>query len=133
MVRGIRGATTVEDDRSEEVLQATRELLELMQKENGFSVEDIASILFTVTADIRSAFPAQAARSMGWDKVPLLCFQEIEVPGALPRCIRVLVHINTNKGQDDIKHVYLKEAKKLRRDLAVKTVGRGMNDWVILP
>jgi len=118
LVRGIRGATTVKKDRPEDVLKATRELLELMQKENAFTMEDIASVLFTVTSDIRSAFPAEAARAIGWDKVPLLCFQEIEVPGALPRCIRVLVHINTDKSQEEIKHIYLREARQLRQDLA---------------
>lgn len=117
MVRGIRGATTVSTDTVEEVLLATRELLEIIRKENDFAVEDIASALFTVTADIRSVFPAAAARSIGWDKVPLLCFQEIEVPDALARCIRVLVHVNTDKRQDEIKHIYLKEAQSLRADL----------------
>ncbi|MDD2510475.1 MAG: chorismate mutase [Syntrophomonas sp.] len=71
----------------------------------------------TVTADIRSAFPAAAARAIGWDKVPLLCFQEIEVPDSLPRCIRVLLHVNTVKNQQEIKHIYLKAARSLRRDL----------------
>lgn len=117
MVRGIRGATTVNADTVEEVLQATRELLELIRQENQFAIEDIASALFTVTADVRSVFPAAAARSIGWDKVPLLCFQEIEVPNALPRCIRVLVHVNTEKKQAEIKHIYLKEAQTLRADL----------------
>jgi len=117
LVRGIRGATTVNADTVEEVLQATRELLELIRQENQFAIEDIASALFTVTADVRSVFPAAAARSIGWDKVPLLCFQEIEVPNALPRCIRVLVHVNTEKKQAEIKHIYLKEAQTLRADL----------------
>ncbi len=116
-VRGIRGATTVNEDLTEEVLQATCELLKVMQKENSFKIEDIASALFTVTSDIRSAFPAEAARSIGWDKVPLMCFQEIEVSGALPRCIRVLLHINTDKCQMEVKHIYLKEAQSLRQDL----------------
>lgn len=117
LVRGIRGATTVGSDTVEEVLEATRELLEIIREENEFAVEDIASALFTVTADVRSVFPAAAARSIGWDKVPLLCFQEIEVPDALERCIRVLVHVNTDKRQDEIKHIYLKEAQSLRADL----------------
>lgn len=117
-VRGIRGAITIKEDNPEEILEATKELLFKMQAENDFTVEDIASILFTVTSDVRSIFPAQAARMIGWDKVPLLCFQEIEVPGSLPRCIRVLVHINTEKSQEEIKHIYLREAKKLRQDLS---------------
>lgn len=117
-VRGIRGAITIKKDTPEEILEATKELLFKIKEENDFDVEDIASILFTVTSDVRSIFPAQAARMIGWDKVPLLCFQEIEVPGSLPRCIRVLVHINTERSQEEIKHVYLREARKLREDLA---------------
>lgn len=117
VVRGIRGATTISEDKPAEVVAATRELLETLQKENDFNHEDIVSILFTVTADIRSVFPAQAAREMGWGLVPLLCFREIEVQGSIPFCIRVLVTINTDKKQDQIKHIYLKEAAKLRTDL----------------
>lgn len=116
-VRGIRGATTVQADLPEEVLQATRELLEQMQAENAFSLAEVASALFSVTPDIRSVFPAAAARSIGWDQVPLFCFQEIGVPDALPLCIRVLLHVNTEKSQEEIKHIYLKEAQSLRRDL----------------
>ncbi|HWP95777.1 MAG TPA: chorismate mutase [Syntrophomonadaceae bacterium] len=117
MLRGIRGATTVEEDRTEVVLQATRELLEKIREENEFDIGDIGSALFTVTADIRSVFPAAAARSIGWDKVPLLCFQEIEVPGALKYCIRALVQVNTEKSQEEIRHIYLKGARVLRQDL----------------
>lgn len=117
-VRGIRGATTVERDQPEEIIAATAELLEVMQKKNGFITEDIASALFTVTRDLTAAFPARAARLMGWNQVPLLCFQEIDVKGALPRCIRVLLHINTEKQQNDIVHVYLRDAKVLRQDLS---------------
>jgi chorismate mutase len=118
LVRGIRGAITVDKDEKPLVLAATGELLEHMQKENGFQIEDVASALFTVTSDIRSVFPAEAARLMGWDKVPLLCFQEIEVPNALPLCIRVLVLVNTEKSQQEICHIYLKEAQRLRQDLS---------------
>lgn len=117
LVRGIRGATTINDDNPNEVLAATQELLKIIQAANEFNIDDIASILFTVTQDVRSAFPAEAARLIGWDRVPLLCFQEIEVQGALPRCIRVLIHINTDKPQGQIKHIYLREAKVLRKDL----------------
>ncbi len=117
LVRGIRGATTVNQDNVEEILDATRELLQIMQKENDFAIDDIASALFTVTSDLRSVFPAAAARSIGWEKVPLMCFQEIEVPGSLPRCIRVMLHVNTDKSQNEIKHIYLKEAQGLRIDL----------------
>lgn len=119
-VRGIRGAITVDRDERSLVLAATGELLQVIQKENGFEPEDIASALFTVTSDIRSVFPAEAARLMGWDKVPLLCFQEIEVPNALPLCIRVLVMVNTEKSQQEIRHIYLREAQQLRKDLAAE-------------
>lgn len=122
-VRGIRGATTIKEDNPGEVVEATRELLESLRRENDFGHEDIASILFTVTSDIRSAFPAEAARQMGWGLVPLLCFQEIEVAGSIPLCIRVLITINTDKKQDEIRHVYLREAVKLRPDL----IKRGQN------
>lgn len=117
LVRGIRGAITIEEDNATEIMDATQELLEQIRQENNLEIEDIASILFTVTKDITSIFPAKAARSLGWHKVPLLCFQEIEVPGSLPRCIRVLLHVNTNKNQDEIKHIYLRDARKLRQDL----------------
>lgn len=117
-LRGIRGAITIEEDREDAVLSSTRELLLELQRQNDFGPDDIASIFFSVTPDIRSAFPAVAARTMGWDKVPLLCFQEIDVSGALRLCIRILVHINTAKRQDEIKHVYLKGARQLRMDLA---------------
>lgn len=122
-VRGIRGATTIKEDNPGEVVAATRELLETLCRENEFEHEDIASILFTVTGDIRSAFPAEAARQMGWGLVPLLCFQEIEVAGSIPLCIRVLITINTDKRQNEIHHVYLREAMKLRPDL----IKRGQN------
>ncbi|HHW61961.1 MAG TPA: chorismate mutase [Syntrophomonadaceae bacterium] len=117
LLRGIRGATTVDEDCADDIIFATRELLEEIVRLNDIDVEQVASVLFTVTPDIRSAFPAQAARVMGWRMVPLLCFQEIEVKGALDRCIRVLIHVNTEKEQKDIKHVYLREAKRLRKDL----------------
>lgn len=119
LIRGIRGATTVSADERSEILEATRELLVRIQAENDFDPEDVASALFTVTADIKSAFPAEAARTMGWDKVPLLCFQEIEVEDSLPLCIRVLLHVNTDKTQEQIHHVYLRDAQRLRRDLTV--------------
>lgn len=116
-VRGIRGATTITADNADEVLATTGELLEAIRQANQFAPEAIASILFTVTSDIRSAFPAKAARLMGWDLVPLLCFQEIEVAGSLPLCIRVLIFLNTDQRQDQIQHIYLREAGSLRRDL----------------
>ena len=117
-IRGIRGAITVTADQPELILQATRELLEEILAENeGMQPEDVASALFTVTDDLASTFPAQGARQMGWGLVPMLCAREIPVPNSLPRVIRVLVHWNTDLPQDQITHVYLRDAAKLRPDL----------------
>ena len=117
-IRGIRGATTVATDEPELILQATRELLEAILAENeGMTPEDVASALFTVTDDLASTFPAQGARQMGWGLVPMLCAREIPVPNSLPRVIRVLVHWNTAVPQNEITHVYLRDAVKLRPDL----------------
>ena len=117
--RGIRGAITVDADQPELILAATRELLEAILAANaGMSPGEIASAFFTVTEDLRSTFPAQAARQMGWSQVPMMCAREIPVPGSLPRVIRVLIHWNTERAQHEIVHVYLREAVKLRPDLA---------------
>ena len=117
-IRGIRAATTVSADEPDLILQATRELLEEILAENkGMQPEDVASAIFSVTDDLASTFPAQAAREMGWDLVPMLCGREIPVPNSLPRVIRVLVHWNTELPQSEIKHVYLRDAVKLRPDL----------------
>jgi chorismate mutase len=114
--RGIRGATTVDTNTKEDILKATRELLQDMVKANDVRGEDVASILFTTTSDLNATFPAEAARELGLSQVPLLCGQEIDVPGSLPMCLRILILFNTNKGAEDIVHVYLKSAKKLRPD-----------------
>ena len=117
-IRGIRGATTVTANQPDLILQATRELLEEILEENkGMQPEDVASAIFTVTDDLVSTFPAQAAREMGWNLVPMLCAREIPVPNSLSRVIRVLVHWNTDVAQSEITHVYLREAVKLRPDL----------------
>jgi len=117
-IRGIRGATTVTADEPDLILQATRELLEEILEENeGMQPEDVASAIFTVTDDLASTFPAQGARQMGWGLVPMLCAREIPVPSSLPRVIRVLVHWNTEVPQNEITHVYLRDAVKLRPDL----------------
>ena len=117
-IRGIRGATTVSADSPDLILQATRELLEEILTENeSMRPEDVGSALFTVTDDLASTFPAQAARQMGWGLVPMMCAREIHVPGSLRRVIRVLVHWNTELPQSEITHIYLKDAVKLRPDL----------------
>jgi len=118
-MRGIRGATTIEADDPDQVLSATRELLEAILEANpGLNTADIASVLFTVTEDVISVHPALAARQIGWDQVPMMCAQEIPVPCSLPHCIRVLLHWNTDVAQTAIRHVYLRQAVNLRPDLA---------------
>ena len=121
-IRGIRGATTVGADVKEQVSTATQELLTSIQAANpGLRMEDIASVWFTVSDDIVSTYPALAARQLGWDLVPMMCAREIPVPDGLPMCIRVLIHWNTDREQRAIKHVYLREAVKLRPDLAPRS------------
>ena len=117
-VRGIRGATSVERDMPVEILSATRELLQEILRLNEIeSFEDICSAVFTTTADLTSVFPAEAARELGMKQVPLLCASEISVVTGMKRCVRVLLHLNTEKKQSEIVHVYLREAKKLRPDM----------------
>ncbi|HET8907166.1 MAG TPA: chorismate mutase [Ktedonobacterales bacterium] len=116
--RGLRGATTAADNSTEAILAATRELLERLMARNALAIEDIASAFFTVTDDLDAAYPALAARALGWTEVALLCAREIPVPGSVARCIRVLLHINTTKGQGDLRHVYLREAVGLRPGFA---------------
>ncbi len=117
-VRGVRGATTASANTREAVLEATRELLQEVLRANEISdFEDIASILFTTTPDLTATFPAEAARELGMQLVPLLCASEIAVPGRLPSCIRVLLHINTTKALKDVVHVYLRDARALRPDI----------------
>ena len=117
LVRGIRGAIIVNSNTKEEIIKITKELLVALQRENNFKIEDIVSIFFNATPDLNAAFPAQAARELGWDRVPLFDMQEIDVPGSLPRCIRILIQINCSKSQQEIKHCYLRGAKILRKDL----------------
>ena len=117
-LRGVRGATTVERDEPGLILEATRELLEKMLATNDIrDFEPIAAIFFTTTPDLRSTFPAEAARGLGMDMVPLICNQEIPVPDRLPRAVRVMLQVNTTKSQGEMKHIYLREAVKLRPDL----------------
>ena len=116
--RGVRGATTVAHNSRDEILTATRQLLALMIRQNDIRGEDVASAVFSATVDLNAEFPALAARQLGWLDVPLLCTHEMSVPGALPRCIRVLIHWNTDKQQNEVTHVYVKEATRLRPDLS---------------
>jgi chorismate mutase len=115
--RGIRGATTAEANTAEAILSATAELLAHIVQANSLATEELASAFFTVTPDLDAAFPAQAARQIGWRQVPLLDALEIPVPGSLPRCVRVLLHWNTDRSQAEVRHVYLRGAAGLRPDL----------------
>jgi chorismate mutase len=117
-VRGIRGATSVEADTPADILAATTELLQEILRSNRIEVfDEIVSAVFTTTADLTSSFPAEAARSLGMHQVPLLCASEIPVRSSVARCIRVLLHLNTEKTQRDMVHVYLREARRLRPDV----------------
>ena len=117
-VRGIRGATTVDADEAGQVLSATGELLEAILSINQLEdFDEVVSAIFTTTSDLSSTFPAEAARELGMHQVPLLCASEIPVPGSMPRCIRVLLHVNTTKLQSEIVHVYLRDAQRLRPDV----------------
>ncbi len=118
LVRGIRGAISADDNTREAILQATNELLQEVLRANEIDdFEDIVSAVFTTTPDLTASFPAEAARDLGMSEVPLLCASEIAVPNSLPMCIRVLLHVNTEKKQSDITHVYMKDAMKLRPDM----------------
>ncbi|WP_019640369.1 chorismate mutase [Paenibacillus fonticola] len=117
--RGIRGATTVTHNDEAEILQATAVLLKEIVVRNEIEPEDICSVWITMTEDLDATFPARAIRGLkGWELVPLMCSTEIPVKGSLPKCIRFLIQVNTNKSQREMKHVYLNEARSLRPDLA---------------
>ena len=116
-IRGVRGATTVPANDADSILTATRALLQEIVRANHMAPEDVAAVFFTVTDDLDAAFPARAARLLGWNQVPLLDAREIPVPGSLPRCIRVLLLWNTEIPQQDIVHIYQGEACQLRADL----------------
>ncbi len=116
--RGVRGAITIENNTKEDIKDATVELLEKMLFENNIELKDIAFAIFTLTADIDAAFPAKYAREvMGFNTVPMMCYNEADIKDSLKKCIRILLSINTTKSQDEIKHIYLKGAKVLRQDL----------------
>jgi chorismate mutase len=117
-VRGIRGATSASVNTRDAILEATRELLgEMLRLNSIVAFDEIVSVLFTTTPDLTATFPAEAARELGMSLVPLLCASEINVPGTLGRCVRVLLHVNSAKSQAEIVHVYLREAKSLRPDV----------------
>lgn len=118
MVRAIRGATTVENNNKEEIWDATEEMLMEIVRENDLKKEDMISITFTLTQDLNACYPAVRAREMGFTNVPLMNMCELPVPGALEKCIRVIIETNQDKSLDEIKHIYLRNAKKLRPDLA---------------
>nr|HET6900979.1 chorismate mutase [Ktedonobacteraceae bacterium] len=117
--RGIRGATTVEQNEREEILTATTELLQLLIQRNELRPEDVTSAIFTVTADLDAEFPALAARDLGWTEVALMCAREIPVPQSLGKCIRILLHVNTTRSSAEMQHVYLRGAVNLRPTFSV--------------
>ena len=119
MVRGLRGATTVDVDSTEQVTERSQELMVALLQRNDLVEDDIVSAVFTATADVTSVFPATAVREIGFGAVPLLCAAEIAVPGAMPLCIRVLLHAYTTRARDEIHHVYLHGAQGLRDDLPI--------------
>jgi chorismate mutase len=116
-VRGVRGATTVDEDTVAQVTERSQELMRTLMESNGLVEDDIVSVLFTATADVTSTFPATAIRAIGFGAVPLLCAAEIAVPGAMPLCIRVLLHVHTTRSRHEIRHIYLHGAQGLRDDL----------------
>lgn len=116
-VRAIRGATTLDGDSHEQVIARTQELLAGVFERNDLTQEDVVSIVFTATDDISSAFPAEAARNAGIEHVPLLCARELDISGGIRRCIRVLLHVYTDREPHELRHVYLHDARQLRTDL----------------
>ena len=116
-IRAVRGAITTEDNEASSIVAATAELLEQMMVRNGIEKEDLVSLVFTATPDLTAEFPAAAARKLGISDIPLLCAQEIDVEGAIPRCIRVLAHVYTSRDYSSLRHVYMGDARQLRTDL----------------
>lgn len=116
-VLALRGATTLTHDERDHLLERVETLLAEMMSRNGVEHDDLISIFFTATPDVHSVFPAAAARRMGLGDVPLICAQELDIDGAMPRCIRVLMQINTERSRAELRHVYLEDARSLRDDL----------------
>jgi chorismate mutase len=121
LVRGFRGATTADANTREAILDATAELLEELVRANDIQHDYVASIIFTTTPDLNAEFPAVAARNAGWTDIALMCGHEMSVPGSLQRCVRILMHVNTELAADQVKHIYLREATRLRPDLAAES------------
>lgn len=117
-VRAVRGAVQLDVDERDHLLESVRELVRAVLDANGFDVEDLISVLFTATPDLHSEFPALAARELGLGDVPLMCTQELDITGAMPRVVRLMAHVETDRARADIQHVYLRGAVALRRDLA---------------
>ncbi|MDP9222197.1 MAG: chorismate mutase [Actinomycetota bacterium] len=117
-VRAVRGAVQLDVDEREHLLESVQELVHAVLEANGFSVDDLISVLFTATPDLHSEFPALAARELGMGEVPLMCTQELDIAGAMPRVVRLMAHVETDLARADIQHVYLRGAVALRRDLA---------------
>lgn len=121
--RGIRGATTVDENSKEAIIEASRDLLEKMIEANEIKVEEVACVFFSTTSDLNAEFPALAARKMGWTYSALFCGHEMNVPGSLSKCLRIMILYNTEKSTEEIVHVYIKGAAKLREDLSFKQNG----------
>ena len=122
MIRGVRGAITITKDEASQILEQTRRLVLEMAKENGIEPDEVASVIVSTTTDISAAFPAKAVRTIeGWTYVPVMCTHEMDVPGSMPLCIRVMMHVNTKLAQDKIQHIYMNDAVKLRPDLSQKS------------
>jgi chorismate mutase len=116
ILRGLRGATTAAANTREAILEATEELIRALQEANGFAPDDVESAIFTSSPDLTAEYPARAARRLGWDSVPLLGASEVAVPDGVPRCIRLLLHLYTTKPARTLKHIYLRDAARLRPD-----------------
>jgi chorismate mutase len=117
-VRAIRGAIQIAADDREDILDGTSELVTEVMKRNGLTTDEVISVIFSATPDLRAEFPALAARSLGFQEVPLLCCTEIDVPGAMPRVVRLMMHVETGLDRAEVQHVYLRGAAALRLDIA---------------
>jgi chorismate mutase len=117
LVKAVRGAIVAEDNTGEAIFKATQTLLKSMLDKNGLSMDAVISVFFTATSDLNAGFPAHAAREMGWTRVPMLCAQEMKVPGSMPSVIRALMHVNTKERARALRHQYLGQARELRPDL----------------